>query len=154
MDKEKAAGYFLLAWIKEWSMPTLAGIILESGSGHIDPEYLNKNYSFMPQNRDCYFLPARRGGFSPMYVRKFVADNYPKLNARLWDCNSNEEIMSLKDRVLRLDCPNILAKTKFSKNDKIKNNKIMANGRAEQKSYEISREIFKKSRGTDWNTVK
>ena len=157
LDKEKAAGMFLVAWVKEWSMMTLLCTLLGEQVNSIDEallEEVHKHYPFMPNNLINYFAPyLKRTRFE--YVKRFTASNYPKLNEALWNAKDNKEILALKPRVLKLVCPNIARTTKYSNAERAERAKELRDVKAVQLGYQLSRKRFTKGRGNNgWTTTK
>jgi len=157
LDKEKAAGMFLVAWVKDWSLVNLVQTLAQKHVNNIDEEFVkevHKQYPFMPSQLDLYFQPYRKHTkFS--YTKRFISDNYPKLNDALYEAKDNKEILELKPRVLRLVCPNINRKAKFSKEESEQGKKERRAERAIQESYFISRRAFTQGHGKyGWKTVK
>lgn len=159
---EKAAGLFLVAWVKDWPLIDLVNVFsqrrLLDGVKLLTPELakeMGSMYSFMPSTLQGYVIPQLGKRSALTFAKRFVADNYPKLNDALWDAPDNQAILALKDRVLRLKCPEILKSRKFSKEELAERNRTARAAKAEQSSYAISREIFKRRKdGSDWKTVK
>ena len=157
MDKEKAAGMFLVAWVKDWTMVTLVHTLAQRHLENIDEEItkqLHEHYPFMPSNLINYYAPyLKRTKFE--YVRRFVANNYPKLSNALWEANDNKEILALKPRVLKLISPDIARASKFSReerNERARENRYLKAGIM---GYRMSRNTFTKGRGNNgWKTVK
>ena len=157
LDKEKAAGMFLVGWVKDWTMITLLRTLTNDHITNVDDEMLKKlhaHYPFMPSNLLNYHAPfLKRTKFER--VKRFVANNYPKLNDALWNAKDNKEILELKPRVLRLVSPDIARPTKFSKAERAERVKEVKELKAGQLGYGLSRKLFTKGRGNNgWTTTK
>lgn len=151
MDKNKAAQYLILGWIKNWNMRTLFNAINEKNSSFINPEDLiefNKKYPFLPNHLNWYITNSKN-------VRKFVYDAYPKLNNALWDTDDNLKKLKFSEYVVskKLGKENI-ATSKFSKEEKKDLIKTRMKYYASIVSYDVDKAERKRTQGHDWNTIK
>jgi hypothetical protein len=154
MTKEQAAKYFLVGWIKNWDMSTLANSIMEKNIKCFqDEDYLQikKMYPFMSSNKWMY----RSHGGKGTPVRAFISNNYPKLSNALWNTTSDSVKLSFYEYVCKQKCLEAVHKSKFTTKERGSNQyykkKMLA---LTDYGYEAQKEYAQKMNGTHWNTVK
>lgn len=153
MNKEQAAKMLIVGWVKNWNMRTVLNAITEKNSDNInDEEILNfhNKYAFMPKNIWAYL--SHRGSGVP--VRKFIYDNYRKLNDALWDTDDNKVRLSFASYLISKKCQDVNSSSLYEKEDKDKNRKATRDYSGFVKSKAHYKDIFDKSSGHHWFTVK
>jgi len=78
MDQEKAAKYFIVGWIKNWNLYTYLQVV--TGESKPNVENAHKIYSW---------LPTFKVNFIKKEIKRYVADNIPKLSEKLFNENDN-----------------------------------------------------------------
>lgn len=140
-DRKKAAQYYVVAWVKDWSLKTYLDAI---GNGErIDFSEANTLYPWLPSEP---FLFARGR------VRRWTREAMREINDALWDTDENEKKLLLADRIERWKADGNI---RFSKREEINE------GRRSQKSYvnsaiefELSQNLNERAGGHHWNVCK
>ena len=150
---EEGAKMLLVAWVKNWTMRTLLGILYNDTRHELNQEFADdcaKNFPFMPNHIYWY---ASHGG-AGLEVRRFVAEVYPKLNDRLWDLKDPKDCLKHAEYVQKQKAKDIRAKTKYGREEIAVRAKERREYRASNIGYRQSREAFKKYGRSAWTTVK
>ena len=154
MTLENAAKMLIVGWIKNWTMHTLLDAIDgKSIERYIEQpriDALVKEFPFMPSKRNWYYLAGNKGA----YVRKFVHDTYPKLSNALWDTEDNMKKLAFHTYVMSVKAGAIEPGKKYSRADYLEKLSDTRKYRQSVMSEVVSRDIFVKASGHDWNTVK
>jgi hypothetical protein len=153
MSAEYAAKMLIVGWVKNWSIRTVLNAIREKDSNKISDEEISdfhKQYPFMPQNIWLYL--SHGGAGTP--VRKFMYDNYRKVNDALWDTDDNKIRLSFAKYLASKKCPNIKPSSAYTKKDKVEHQKAIKAYNNNVISMTHYKEIMHKSSGHDWFTVK
>jgi len=149
---EQGAKYFIVAWIKDWSMRTLIDAMDEK-HGHITDERLEKltqQFPFLPSNINWYICKKGAGH----KLKAAMPDIDKKLNDALWDAKDNEQRLSFYTYVMKLKTNKAVHTRKYNSVDQKQHNKEFRENNAAFDSYKLSRAYFKKCQGRDWFTVK
>lgn len=149
---EQGAKYFIVAWIKNWSMRTLIDA-MDGVSGPVTDERLEKltkQFPFLPSNVNWYICKKGKG----QQAKAAMPDIDKKLNDALWDAKDNEQRLSFYTYVMKLKTNKAIHTRKYNSVDQKQHNKEMKENHAAYESYKLSRAYFKKSQGRDWFTVK
>ena len=150
---EEGAKMLLVAWIKNWTMRTLLGVLCDDVMRKLDDEFIEdcaKNFPFMPTHLYWY---ASHGG-NGLEVRRFVAEVYPKLSDRLWDLKDPKDCLKHAEYVQKQTAKGVKAQSKYSKNELSARAVERRHYRAATIGYRESREAFKKHGRSAWTTVK
>jgi len=153
MNIENAAKMLIVGWVKNWSMRTTLNAIREKNSDKITDEEIanfHNQYPFMPKN---IWLYLSNGGMGTP-VRKFMYDNYRKVNDALWDTDDNKVRLSFWKYLASKKCPNILPSSAYTKEEKLERQKATKAFNNNVISMMHYKEITHKSSGHDWFTVK
>jgi hypothetical protein len=149
---EQGAKYFIVAWIKGWSMRTLIDAIDEK-HGEVTEErlkILTDHFPFLPSNINWYISKKGKG----QQVKVAMPDISKKLNDALWGAKDNQERLSFYTYVMKLKTNKVVHKRKYNSEDQKQYNKEFRENNAAFDSYKLSRAYFKKCQGRDWLTVK
>ncbi len=149
---EQGAKYFIVAWVKNWTMRTLINA-LDGESGFVSDERLKKltdQYPFLPSNVNWYICKNGKG----LHTKIAMPDIDKKLNNALWDAKDNQARLDLHKYVMKMKTNKVIHTRKFESKDQIENNKALRESKSEYESYKLSRAYFKKCQGRDWFTVK
>lgn len=149
---EQGAKYFIVGWIKDWSMRTLIDAMDEQ-HGDVTEErlkILTEQFPFLPSGISWYISKKGRG----QQIKVAMPDISKKLNDALWEAKDNQERLSFYTYVMKLKTNKAVHTRKYNSEDQILNNKQLRESKATYESYKLSREYFKKRQGRDWFTVK
>jgi hypothetical protein len=149
---EQGAKYFIVGWIKDWSMRTLIDAMDEK-HGEVTEErikILTEQFPFLPSGINWYISKKGRG----QQIKVAMPDISKKLNDALWEAKDNQERLSFYTYVMKLKTNKAVHTRKYSSSDQKQHNKELRENNATFESYKLSREYFKKSQGRDWFTVK
>lgn len=153
MTLEKAAKMLIVGWVKNWSIRVVFNSIIEKCPKHLDEnmilEFHNK-YPFMPKNMWLYL--SNGGSGTP--VRKFMYDNYRKVNDAFWDTNDNTKRLNYWEYLASKKCPNLKPSSAYTKQEKMEHAKALKAYANNTRSMAQYKEIMNKSSGHNWFTVK
>lgn len=96
LDKEQAAKYMILAWLKDWSIRVYLETVYQNGIP-VEASQIHADYPWMPAVENLYYF-----GKGSKYCRTFIANCYPALNNALCDAPDNKALLALAPRVLLL----------------------------------------------------
>jgi hypothetical protein len=153
MNTEFAAKMLIVGWVKNWSMRTVLNAVREKNSDKISDEEIlefHNQYPFMPKNIWLYL--SNHGVGTP--VRKFMYDNYRKVNDALWDTDDNKVKLSFAKYLASKKCPDIKPSSAYTKQEKNEHQKTLKSFANNARSMAHYKEIMHKSSGHDWFTVK
>lgn len=80
----------IVAWVKDWSLYTYLQVVTGEKKPDIDSAHTQFEW-----------LPTGRVSFIKKTAKRFIADNFPKLNDRLWDAKDNAARIALHKQVMR-----------------------------------------------------
>ena len=142
-DKEKAAQYFIVAWVKNWSIYTYLGAI---GVQDMDYTKIYDLYPWMPDeaNKHYYFKTE---------IRPWCALAMSVINNKLWDINDNTKRLALAKRVENWDSSGVKPTTRHVK-DTQEHKKDMRETRQSGLAHKVSMETMRRGGGHHWNVVK
>jgi hypothetical protein len=89
MTHEEAAKYMIVAWVKDWNLYTYLQVVTGEKKPDVDGAHTRLEW-----------LPTGRVSFVAKSARRFIADNFPRLNDRLWDAKDNAERLALYKQVM------------------------------------------------------
>ena len=153
MNTEQAAKMLIVGWVKNWTMRTVFGAIQEKNADKINDETMlefHNQYPFMPKNIWLYLSNGGTG--TP--VRKFMYDNYRKVNDALWDTDDNKKRLEFAKYLALKKCLNIKPSSAHTKEEKYQKQKATKSYHNSVKSMIHYKEIMHKSGGHDWFTIK
>jgi hypothetical protein len=142
-DKEKAAQYFIVAWVKNWSIYTYIGAI---GVKDMDYGKIYDLYPWMPdeKNKHYYFKTE---------IRPWCALAMSEINNKLWDINDNAKRLALAKRIENWDSSGVKPTTRHIK-DTQEHKKDMRETRQSGLAHKVSMETMRRGGGHHWNVVK
>jgi hypothetical protein len=142
-DKEKAAQYFIVAWVKNWKITTYLSAI---GVQDLDYEKIHDLYSWMPdeKNRHYYFKTD---------VRAWCALAMNVINNKLWDTDDNAKRLALAKRVENWDSTGVKQSRRYVK-DAREHTRDMRETRRAGLTHKVSMETMRRGGGHHWNVVK
>jgi len=149
---EQGAKYFIVAWIKDWSMRTLIDAMDETHGEVTDErlEKLTKQFPFLPSNISWYISKKGRG----QQVKVAMPDIDKKLSDALWDAKDDQQRLGFYTYVMKLKTNKAIHTRKYNSAETKEYNQEAKENKATFMSYKLSRESFKKAQGRDWFTVK
>jgi len=140
MDQEKAAKYFIVGWIKNWNLYTYLQVV--TGKSKPNVQDAHKIYSW---------LPTDKVNFIRKEIKRYVADNIPKLSEKLF--NENDNLKKLEFYKLAMVKIGEKSTNKFDKARKA----YLDERRfyhANNKTNELSVEQMRRGSGHSWNVCK
>ncbi|APB99038.1 hypothetical protein A4F89_06700 [Polynucleobacter asymbioticus] len=152
MDIHKAAGYLVVAWVKDWNIRTLLNALGE-GEDSITDEYVksvNAQYPFMPMDLHNYIANHGKGSL----VRTYLAEVDKKLSDAMWDSCSNEQRLKYVPYIKKMKVTHKVKLRQLRNTDRNEVVRAISNERTATASYRLSRQCARKSNGHDWFTVK
>lgn len=141
LEQEKAAEYFIVAWIKSWSLQTYLKVCgegerIEWGDAHNIYRWLPDDPGFFMRN---------------VYVKRYMDCAFPSLNNKLWDAPDNAARLKLANHILKADGAGAKQTTDKARLEERKNNKKYQASRLEAR---LSIEQARRGYGTHWKVVK
>lgn len=96
MNRQQAAQYFVVGWVKNWSLQTYADLL--SDSGRIALEDVVNAHDWLPDHAS-WWPKANRS----QPIRRFMVDAYPLTNGRLWEASDNIARLRVAVEIAKLD---------------------------------------------------
>ena len=142
-DKEKAAQYFIVGWVKNWKIYTYITAI---GVGDMDYKKIHDVYPWMPTKDDMHY-------YFKTDVRAWCALAMRSINDKLWDTDNNKKRLSLAKRVEHWDSTGTKQSTSHRKD--VREHRIdMRNARLTGLGHKASVDAMRRGSGTHWRVVK
>lgn len=139
-DKRKAAQYFVVAWVKGWTIRTYLGAI---GCAGVAYEHINSAYPWMPDYTDPYFRNVE--------IKAWAGSAMRSINDSLWDAKDDKARLALSYRIESFSA-------KGAKLRNTGNSKLMAKVKAEYSrailAHRISVDAMRRGSGHAWNVCK
>lgn len=142
-DKQKAAEYFIVAWVKDWRMQTYLEAIGFDG----DFEDVHELYPWMPTGKNIHYMIKNQ------LVRAWTALAMRSINDKLWDTDDNKKRLKLAKQIEAWDADKADA-TSQHKLDVAERRRARNHQRAHDIGYHASVALMRKGNGHDWKTVK
>lgn len=133
----------VVAWVKDWGLGTLATTIA------------GKDYSVQEIHSKFPFLCGEDWLYRKNYgkgqsMRRYVADYLPQINSSLWDAKDNAQRLLIANRIEKSICVNGTVASKEASEAR----KAVKAAKAENASYFLSREAFKRNQRSAWDVCK
>lgn len=84
MDQTQAAKYFIVAWVKDWSLRMYLDTVAGKGFPH---EKAHEAFKWLPKDVGLFIRNIK--------VRRYIADAFHQLNNKLWDAADNAQRLAL-----------------------------------------------------------
>ena len=152
MNLQEAAKFLIVAWVKDWPLRTLLGV-LSPDIKFVTDEQISKvvqAFPFMPSHIHWYVQNHGAGAST----RRFVSDAFPRLNDALWDSKDDQKRLLLSAQVCRLSAGDIKQSTKLDNIGVKAMNAAKRAMRQESTSYRLSRDAFKTHQRSAWSVCK
>lgn len=141
MTKEQAAKFFIVAWVKDWSMRTYLDTV---GEGErIDWADAHKLFSWMPKDPGWFIRNTR--------VRRYAATAMRSLNDKLWDALDNAKKLALHAEVMQWDCGDAVQTMDAARREQ---HKLQKEYRAAMLGVRKSVDEMRRGSGHAWGVVK
>ena len=141
-DKNKAAKFFVVAWVKDWRFHTYLEAI---GAKDIKYEDVHTHYPWMPDKTHFYFKDQMIRAWTGMAMRA--------INNRLWDTDDNKKRLSLANQIENWTSDKV-DKTTTERKDVYERRKTLMQNRQTGLGHKASMETMRRGSGTHWNVVK
>lgn len=140
MDQEKAAKYFIVGWIKNWNLYTYLQVV--TGKSKPNVQDAHKIYSW---------LPTDKVNFIRKEIKRYVADNMPKLSEKLFNENDNLKKLEFYKLVMVK-----IGEKSTNKFDKARKSYLDERRfyHANNKTNELSVDQMRRGAGHHWNVCK
>lgn len=142
MDQRNAAEYFIVAWVKNWSLRTYLNVLSEGGPA-IDWEAAHQAYPWLPEGRHWFIRNPP--------CRAYLAKVSRPLSDRLWDATGNQARLALAPQLAALCVKKIKTHKNEASAETTFNHKKMAVHRMHKA---IFRDYCERIGGHHWGTVK
>ena len=143
-DKEKAAQYFIVAWVKNWKLQTYLSAI---GVFTMDYEKICELYPWMPSGKNIHYY------FKNSDVRAWCALAMRGINDKLWDTDDNAKRLGLAKHIERWDAALAVPPARHTRDAKENASAVMKNRQASL-GYKVSVETMRRGSGRHWGVVK
>jgi len=147
--KEKAAQYFIVAWVKNWSLRTYIGAVMKYGS---DYEKIHDLYPWMPDAKNIHY-------YFKTDVRPWCALAMSEINNKLWDIADEDKrlampkFLALAKRVENWDSTGVKQSARHV-NDNREHTIDRRNARLTGLGHKASVDAMRRGSGHHWNVVK
>jgi len=143
-DKEKAAQYFIVAWVKNWKLKTYLSAI---GAWDCDYPEIADLYPWMPSGKNVHYY------FKNSDVRAWCALAMRGINDKLWDTDDNLKRLALAKRVEDWDAADATPINRYKK-DAGEHTRALAQNRRAGLAHRASVETMRRGSGRHWGVVK
>ena len=143
-DKEKAAKYFVVAWVKNWNMWTYLTAI---GAFNNDFELIHDIYPWMPSKDEMFFL------YKNQDIRAWAARSMKPISDKLWDTEDNLKKLSLAKHIEAWISDKTSASTQHKK-DVNERNKDLRKNMQSGFEHKVSVQTMRNGYKTNWNVCK
>ena len=144
-DRETAAKYFVVAWVKNWRMQTYLSAI--GAFNVVQFEELHDLYPWLPTQKDLHFYLKNRE------IRQWVSRSMKVISDKMWDTEDNVKRLALAKRIelWNSDSTKHTTQERLDMQERrISMRKNMQSG----KEHTVSMSIMRKGYGTDWKVCK
>lgn len=141
-DKNKAAEFYIVAWVKDWRFHTYLEAI---GAKDIKYEDVHTHYPWMPDNTHFYFKDQMIRAWTGMAMRA--------INNRLWDTDDNKKRLSLAKQIENWTSDTVIQSTS-ERQDLYEHRKALMQNRQIGLGHKASIETMRRGNGHHWNVVK
>jgi hypothetical protein len=143
-DREKAAQYFIVAWVKNWKLQTYLSAV---GASSMDYYKICELYPWMPSGKNVHYY------FKNTDVRAWCAIAMRSINDKLWDTDDNAKRLALSKRVEHWDSSGVKQTTRHAKDTK-EHRLDMLETRQSGLAHKMSMETMRRGGGHHWSVVK
>lgn len=138
-SKAKAADYFVVGWVKDWSLRTYLSVIADGE--RIEWDRAHELFPWLPHD----ITPFARN----VSVRRWASDAMRSINDRLWDSTDNAEKLKLARHIEVKNCAGAKIAANEARSALAKSRKALA---ASTAMNNISIDTMRKKNG--WSTCK
>ena len=140
MSQEQAAKYFIVAWVKDWSLRTYWRVITETTDTPWD------------QARSLYpWMPDAGWFMANGCVRRFLAEAHRTLNDAMWDAKDDKARLGLAPKIQAFQAGQVRARRIAAAAD---HREAMKENRRSRISIAIALESRDRGAGHHWNVCK
>jgi hypothetical protein len=143
-DREKAAQYFVVAWVKNWKLYTYVAAI---GISDLRFEEMHDVYPWLPEGRDVHYM------IKNIDVRAWCARAMKEINDKLWDTDDNKKRLALAKRIEHWDATGTKELSRYTKDLK-EHVTDMQKARASGLAHKMSVDLMRRGNGHHWSVVK
>ena len=147
--KEKAAQYFIVAWVKNWSLRTYLSAVAKHD---IEYEKIHGLYPWMPDAKNIHY-------YFKTDVRPWCALAMSAINNKLWDIADEDKrlamptLLVLAKRVENWDSSGVKQSARHVK-DSQEHRQDRRKTRQAGLTHKVSMETMRRGGGHHWNVVK
>jgi hypothetical protein len=143
-DREKAAQFLIVAWVKEWNIQTYMHAINAKDVPYAE---MHSMYPWMPSQENIHLY------FKNVKIRPWVAMAMKGINDRLFDAKDNAARLALAGIVENWNSAG--AKPGFSHKDALKERRESIRlHRQTAAGHAVANESARRSSGHHWNVIK
>ena len=144
-DREKAAKYFVVAWVKNWRMRTYLDAI--GALGVVCFENLHDVYPWLPAQKDLHFY------IKNMEIRPWMSRSMKTLSDKMWDTDDNAKRLALAGQIERWNADSTKETTQH-RLDKNERRSTMRRSMQSCREHIASMSLMRQGYGTDWKVCK
>ena len=141
-SREKAAQYYVVAWVKDWPIRTYLHAV---GLKGVNFEDVHDIYPWMAKDLTPYMKNMRIKPHTGYYMKP--------IQDKLFDANTNEQRLGLAKQIEKWASDAYIANTRHKKDTRERHNDNR-DYRATMQIYKASVDAMRKGNGHDWKTVK
>lgn len=143
-NREKAAQYYIVAWVKDWRMHVYLNAI---GIGDMKYDEIHALYPWLPPPNNTHMY------FKNCLIRAWTSVAMHDINNRLWDTDDNTKRLSLAKRVETWDSTGAKPGT-IHNQDKQERRAARKQIRQSGLEYKVSISLMRKGNGHHWSVCK
>jgi len=141
-SKDKAAQYYIVAWVKDWRIQTYMQAIGAEGLPYAEIHTL---YPWLPTQKDSHMY------FKNCLIRAWTSKAMKVINDKLWDTDDNKKRLQLAKHVELWDSTGVKAGT-IHQQDVNERRLALAHNRQSGMGHKVSVSLMRKA--NNWGTVK
>lgn len=141
MSQEQAAKYFIVGWVKGWSLRVYWDTVCEKTGA--DWSAAHETYKWLPKDVGWFVRNVK--------IQRYIGDSFRSLNNKLWDAKDNSARLALSSLVQSTSGSDATQKQSDASKALSAEDKRM---RASRLGYKLTVDAMRKSNGSAWNVCK
>lgn len=143
-EREKAAQYFIVGWVKNWQIKTYLSAL---GVHAMKYEEIHDLYPWLPDEKNKHYY------FKNISIQAWCARAMKEINDKLWDTDNNAKRLSLAKRIEHWDSTGVHELSRHVK-DASEHTRDMRENRQASLAHKVSVATMRRGNGYHWGVVK
>ena len=143
-DRQKAAEYLVVAWVKGWRIHTYLEAI---GAREMDYDKVHDLYPWMPAKDNLHMY------YKNVAIKPWVSLSMRVINDKLHDAKDNKARLALAKQIERWDATGAKSGTVHNKDQNERTHEMRVH-RQRALEHKVSVELMRRGSGSHWNVVK